>query len=192
MEFKIKLTMSPFPNPSHTTNKRLTTHPNRYGRVQGWESVFWGVYGFLGIQKIQRFYLVIIPRFHADQILIENGLYFLENIFYLVGFTYDFAFCQNNGSPNIEIIPWKKRPLYPSKWRSFRGWVWWVQEKVKFLDFQNVQIWKDNIFPRCFHNFSCIFWNVLVINTGSTGPDLVKILEVPKIIRWLLQYVRGP
>ena len=100
-----------------------------------------------------------------------------KNIFDSLGFAYDFAFCQNNGSPNIEIIPWKKN-LYTLRNDDLFGGVWWVQEKVKFLDFQNVQIWKDNIFLRCFHIFSCIFWSILVINTGGEGPLRVQNFEI--------------
>ena len=87
------------------------------------------------------------------------------------------------------------------KWKCFWGvnpkirntniFIFWGPEVSKiwiFLDFQNVQIWKDNIFLRCSHNFSYIFMTILVINTGSTGPDLVKILEVPKISKCWTNY----
>ena len=147
-----------------------------------------GVCGFLGIQKIQKNYMVIIPRFHADQTSSKNGPYFLGNIFYLVGFTYDFGFWKKWVSKNYSM---KKKTRYTLRNDDHFWCVWWVQEKVEILDFKNVQIWKDNIFLKCFHNFSCIFLSILVINTGGEGPK-IKILEVPKIIQRLLQYVRGP
>ena len=38
--------------------------------------------------------------------------------------------------------------------------------------------------------FSCIFWIIFVINTGSEDPYLVDVLEVPEIIQKVLEYVR--
>ena len=130
--------------------------PTRIRKVgcRGGSRYFEGVCGFLGIQKIQNIYLVKIPRFHADQISWKNGPYFLKTIFVSVGFAYDFAFCQNNGSP--KFIPWK------SPWNKLGNddlfGASGGSKNVKILDFQNVQIWKDNMFLRCFHIFSCIFW----------------------------------
>ena len=39
--------------------------------------------------------------------------------------------------------------------------------------------------------FSYIRWSILVINTGSTGPDLVNILEVPEIIQKVLESIKN-
>ena len=47
--------------------------------------------------------------------------------------------------------------------------------------------------PRNVHIFVLVFVEIfLVIDTGSTGPDLVNMLEIPKLIQKVLQYVRGP
>ena len=56
----------------------------------------------------------------------------------------------------------------------------------KFLDFQKVELCGTN---GVFLVFSEIF---LVINKGFMGPDLVNILEVPKIVQQVLQHVRKP
>ena len=37
-----------------------------------------------------------------------------------------------------------------------------------------------------------VFLMVFAINKGSRGPDLVDVSEVPKMIKKLLAYVRGP
>ena len=63
------------------------------------------------------------------------------------------------------------------------------------------QIWKFWIFKMlrcekiCFKDvsiFSCISWGILVINKGCKGPDLVNLLQVPKMIQKVLVYVREP
>ena len=63
---------------------------------KGGSRYFEGVCGFLGIQKIQKFDLLKIPRFHADPRLFQNGPYFLKDSFYSLGFAYVFGFCKNN------------------------------------------------------------------------------------------------
>ena len=51
------------------------------------------------------------------------------------------------------------------------------------------QIWKI-IFFKDVPIISLYFRSILVINTGSEGPDLDDYLEVPEIIQKVLQYVR--
>ena len=50
----------------------------------------------------------------------------------------------------------------------------------------------ENIVQGRAHHFSCIFCNILVIYTGSEGPDLADFWEVPEIIQKVLEYVLEP
>ena len=118
----------------------------------------------------------------------------LKNIFDSLGFTYDFAFCQNNGfSKRTMVNVLQKRSYIPIFFWGGRGGkkLSWVQNWENFEIF-DVHIDINNIFPGWFHNFSCIFWSILVIIRRSTGPDFDDFFEVPEIIQKVLEYDRGP
>ena len=40
--------------------------------------------------------------------------------------------------------------------------------------------------------FSCVLKSIVAIKKGSGGPDLVKMLEVPKMSKNILEYVPKP
>ena len=44
----------------------------------------------------------------------------------------------------------------------------------------------------CFHTLLVCFEDCSVMNNGSEGPYLVNLLEVPKLIQKVLEYVRKP
>ena len=48
---------------------------------------------------------------------------------------------------------------------------------LNFLNFPNVEICESILNNES--RFSCMIRNMLVINKGSKGPDLVEVLEVP-------------
>ena len=50
---------------------------------------------------------------------------------------------------------------------------------LTFLDFQNAEICKNEIFENVLGFL--IFYSILAINRGSKGPSLVNVLEVPKM-----------
>ena len=60
----------------------------------------------------------------------------------------------------------------------------------KIVDFKNADIRKNGIFKHTL-GFSCIFNSILVINNVQ-GPDLVKMLEVPKMSNKILEHVPKP
>ena len=53
-------------------------------------------------------------------------------------------------------------------------------------------IYKNSMFPTCFHHFSYIFESSLVIARRCTGPEFDQIVEVPEIIQKVLQKVLKP
>ena len=65
-------------------------------------------------------------------------------------------------------------------------------KNVKILEFQKVELWKDNDFLRWFLIFSCISWSKIVMKRRGQDPQKVKILEAPRIIQKVLEYDRGP
>ena len=62
--------------------------------------------------------------------------------------------------------------------------------KVWFSKYSDSHIWKINTFKDV-PIFSYIVWSILVINTGSTGPDLVDFLVDPNISQKVLQSIRN-
>ena len=73
----------------------------------------------------------------------------LKNIFDSLGFAYDFAFCQNNGSLKIfQNVFWKKSFKNANRYQSFWGFpknnikkIWSGGSKFeKFSKFQKVEI----------------------------------------------------
>ena len=124
----------------------------------------------------------------------------LKNIFDSVGFTYVLIFSKTD-CPKIprfhrRKILWKRSEI-PIFWgvgaTNFQKkiGVWWVQN-WEIFGILWVPDWHKNIFPGWFHNFSCIFWSILVIIRKSPGPDFDNIFEVPRIIQKVLEYDRGP
>ena len=78
------------------------------------------------------------------------------------------------------------------KKRKFKQRSWGLVHKTsgnfeifRFSDFQNPY------FPRMFQYFSCIFWNNLMIIGRATGPYFDNFLEVPEIIKKVLESIRN-
>ena len=83
----------------------------------------------------------------------------------------------------------KNEPKVPKKQKKLEVWYTGLPEILRFSD---SQISKIHIFQGCSHIFSCIFCSKLTVIGRVTGPDFDKILEVPEIVKKVLQNDRGP
>ena len=126
-----------------------------------------------------------ISRFHHIPGSGTSRPHFLKIFLISLGFAYDFAFCKNNGF--VRIIQRKLLPKTLGIEKLFLGGNYWniIQgnvgvnrsKNVKILEFQKVEIWKDNEFLKWFPISSCMFCNIFMRNTGSQGPLRVQKIE---------------
>ena len=131
--------------------------------------------------------------FHAGPIFRERGQCVFKNIFALIRFTYVFevfarvrkiirfhhrifgVFYLKRSETQIALVqnPKKETTKFKQMWCM-------VVSEIGILGFPKCW-YRENIdSQRCSHNLCCISWNVLVIHTGSMGPDLVDLLSMWK------------
>ena len=130
--------------------------------------------------RISKANLPKISRFHHIPGSGTNRPHFLKIFLISLGFAYHFAFCQNNWF--VRIIQ-RKNTQNPLRWFDFFGQFLKYDtknmgvQKIKILEFQKVEIWKDNEFLRWFPIVSYICWSISMVNTGSEGPLRVQQIE---------------
>ena len=128
----------------------------------------------------------------------------LKNIFDPLGCAYDFAFCQNDGSLKIsQNVFWNKSFKNVKRYQSFGGSsnkvnIFWgsvgpnlrICRSSRKLRYEKIILFKVG---------SIFFLYVLKCSgdkqgaqRSNTGLKKVKVLELPKIIQKVLEYVRGP
>ena len=123
---------------------------------RGGSRYFVGGCGFLGIQKIQKTDSLKMLRFHADPRLFKMVHTFSK-------------ICSNHWEFPKRILEHSIKRVW--KWRMCWGEIPNMRNAKllfccgsggprfgKFWDFRKVKIWKDNMFLRCSHDFSCIAW----------------------------------
>ena len=138
---------------------RLQDH---LGRVQGWESVCWEVPRIplvanrKSFQDLSNFYFMFFDRYSVH----------IQDLGEKLGGSSAFpgAWLFEIHENEVYVFAEKTVPRL-SKKTMFR-----------FSDMKNI------ISQGCSQNSSCVCCRILVINTGSEGPDSVKLPEVPKII----------
>ena len=112
--------------------------------------IFFGEY-----VKISRFHH--IPGSYKPQVALWK--IFLNSI----GFAYDFSFCQNYG-------PFYEKSQKSASKRRFFGGKLIGLKNGKILEFEKVELWKDNDFLKWFPIFSCIFWSKIVMKRRGQDP----------------------
>ena len=115
----------------------------------------------LGNRKVCRIYQLPISCFLIDMKYISKIFEILSNHF--VSFS----------DPHLHNFEQKMRY---SKSQKNKAWCTWLRKMKNRIMFPYLQ---KEYFQGCSRNF-LVFWSILVINTGSEGPDLVTFLVVPK------------
>ena len=110
--------------------------------------------------RISKANLPKISRFHHIPGSGTHGPHFLKIFLISFGFAYDFSLCQNNGF--VRIIP-RTNTEHPPRSEDLFGAIpdiWYKTyggligpKNHKILEFQKVEIWKDNMFLRWFPIF---------------------------------------
>ena len=133
------------------------------GLVQGWESECWGVLGIPLFEnnKVCRIHQMFVSFFDRYEIRIQD----LEILF-------------NQSS----LFPVASLHKIGYKWniKNSKSTVPIGSESSSIFRFSDSQIWNIHMFAGCSQIRSCIFWNILMRNTGSTGPDFVIVLKFQK------------